>query len=155
MRRAIVEAQRAARMGEVPVGAAVYRRGKLLAVGGNRRETWQDPTAHAELIAMQRAAKAIGDRRLNQCTLAVTLEPCPMCAGTIVNARVGRLIYGAADPKMGAVDTLYGLCRDGRLNHRLPVIRGVLAEECGRLLKEFFRARREADRATRRLAGGG
>ncbi len=142
MRPALAEAYRAAQAGEVPVGAAIYRHGELLAAAGNRRETTADPTEHAEMIVIRAAAALLGDWRLNACTLAVTLEPCPMCAGAIVNARVGKLIYGAADPKMGAVHTLHNLCNDQRFNHRLPVLRGVMADECARVLTEFFRRRR-------------
>jgi tRNA(adenine34) deaminase len=115
----------------------------LIAAAHNRRHHGHDPTAHAEIDAIRAAAEAIGDWRLNECTLAVTLEPCPMCAGAIVNARVGRLIYGAADPKAGAVASLYRLCDDARLNHRPRVVRGVLAEPCGAVLRRFFAARRE------------
>jgi len=149
MRPALAEAHRAAIQGEVPVGAAIYHGGQLLARAGNRRETLDDPTAHAEMIVIRAAAEMLGDWRLNECTLAVTLEPCPMCAGAIVNARVGRLIYGATDPKMGAVGSLYDLCRDARLNHRLPVLRGVLGAACARVLTEFFRDRRNKGRAAR------
>ena len=145
MRRALGLAERAAEAGEVPVGAVVYRTetGEVLAEAANRRECDTDPAAHAELIAMRAAAKAIGDWRLNDCSLAVTLEPCPMCAGLIVNARVGRLVFGAADPKAGAVVSLYELCADRRLNHRLESIGGVLAAESSELLRAFFRARRK------------
>jgi len=148
MRRALVEARRAERMAEVPVGAVVYRGAELVAAGWNLRETLDDPTAHAELIAIRRAAAALGDWRLNDCTLAVTLEPCAMCAGTIVNARVGHVIYGATDPKAGAVESLYELCNDGRLNHRPIITSDVLADECGAILKRFFRARRAARHPT-------
>lgn len=145
MRRALELAERAAEDGEVPVGAVVYRTetGEVLAEAANRRECDTDPAAHAELIAMRAAAKAQGDWRLNDCSLAVTLEPCPMCAGLIVNARVGRLIFGAADPKAGAVVSLYELCADRRLNHRLESIGGVLAAESSEMLRAFFRARRK------------
>jgi tRNA(adenine34) deaminase len=146
MRRALVEAHRAWRMNEVPVGAVVYRGHELIATGWNLRETLDDPTAHAELIAIRRAAAALGDWRLNDCSLAVTLEPCAMCAGTIVNARVGHVIYGATDPKAGAVESLYELCADARLNHRAQVTAGVLADECGDVLRRFFQARRAARR---------
>ena len=141
MRRALDLARNAAAMGEVPIGAVVYETatGRILGEGSNRREADRDPSAHAELIAIQAAAGALRDWRLNTCTLAVTLESCAMCAGLIVNARVGRLIYGAKDPKAGAVDTLYRLTRDDRLNHRIEPIAGVLDQECGDLLREFFR----------------
>ena len=142
MGRALREAARAGGIGEVPIGAAIYRGDELIAAAGNRREHNDDPTGHAEMIAIRQAAAVIGDWRLNDCTLVVTLEPCPMCAGAIVNARIGRLVYGAADPKMGAVRTLYRICDDARLNHRLPIRSGVLAEQCATMLRDFFRGRR-------------
>ncbi|MFI4853388.1 MAG: tRNA adenosine(34) deaminase TadA [Phycisphaerales bacterium JB065] len=144
MRRALALAEGAASQGEVPVGAVVYETstGKILSEGANRRECDADPSAHAEHIAMVKACKAIGDWRLNHCTLVVTLEPCPMCAGLIVNARVGRLVYGASDPKAGATGSLMRLTEDARLNHRVTPIRGVLASESSAMLKSFFRARR-------------
>lgn len=140
MRRALDLARRAMAMGEVPVGAVVYETatGRALGEGFNRRETDKDPAAHAEFIAVGAACRAVGDWRLNHCSLAVTLEPCPMCAGLIVNARVGRLVYGAPDPKAGAVDTLYRLTRDARLNHRVEPIAGVRGEESAALLRAFF-----------------
>ena len=144
MRRALDRARDAMAMDETPVGAVVYETatGRVLAEAHNRREVDDDPTAHAELIAIRDAARAIGDWRLNDCTLVVTLEPCAMCAGAIVNARVGRLVFGAADPKAGAVESLYQLCQDARLNHRIKPIGGVEADECGELLREFFRSKR-------------
>ncbi|MFG0256359.1 MAG: nucleoside deaminase [Phycisphaerales bacterium JB043] len=144
MARALELARDAASRGEVPVGAIVYRTetGEVLARGSNTREHEGDPAGHAELIAMRLAAREIGDWRLGECTLVVTLEPCAMCAGLIVNARLGRLVYGASDPKAGAVESLYRLCQDKRLNHRVTPIAGVMAEESSRLLKEFFRERR-------------
>lgn len=147
MRRAIDLARQAAALREVPVGAVVYETatGRILGEGFNRREIDHDPSAHAEAIAIREAAKAIGDWRLNHCTLVVTLEPCAMCAGMIVNARVGRLVYGATDPKAGAVDSLMRLTMDPRLNHRVEPVRGILAEECGELLRAFFKdLRRES-----------
>jgi tRNA(adenine34) deaminase len=144
MRRALDQARLAADKGEVPVGAVIYRGDQVLAEAHNERELAQDPTGHAEMIAMRAAAKRLGSWRLDGCSLAVTLEPCPMCAGAMVNARLPRLVYGAADPKMGCVDTLYQLCCEPRFNHRLVVVRGVLAEECGAVLKDFFRERRGA-----------
>jgi tRNA(adenine34) deaminase len=149
MGRAIAQAQRAARMDEVPVGAVVVFQGAVIAEACNTRESSQDPTDHAEMTAIRLAAAALNSWRLNDCTLYVTLEPCPMCAGAIVNARIGRLVYGATDPKMGAVSTLYQLCTDRRLNHRVAVRRGVCAAECGQLLSAFFRRRRAARRAMR------
>lgn len=144
MGRAIALAREAAAKGEVPVGAIVYRTstGEVVGAGANRREIDRDPSAHAEFLAIQAACKGVGDWRLNDCTLIVTLEPCPMCAGLIVNARVGRLVFGASDPKAGAVQTLYQLASDRRLNHRAEVVGGVMADECGALLREFFRSLR-------------
>ena len=144
MRRALELASAAAEMGETPVGAVVVRTetGDVLAEAHNLRESENDPAGHAELLAMRAAAKAIGDWRLSDCTLYVTLEPCPMCAGMIVQARVGRVVYGAKDPKAGAVDSLYRICSDERLNHRIEPVGGVLAEESSALLKQFFRGLR-------------
>ncbi len=144
MGQALGLAREAAAAGEAPIGAVVYESatGRVLGTGRNRREADGDPVAHAEVLAIRAAARAVGDWRLNHCTLAVTLEPCVMCAGAIVNARVGRVIYGADDPKAGAVRSLYRLLEDPRLNHRVTPIAGVLAAESGSLLREFFRARR-------------
>ena len=140
MQRALDLASNAAEQGEVPVGAIVYETdtGSILGKGANTREMHKDPAGHAEFIAILEACKAINSWRLNHCTLVVTLEPCPMCAGLIVNARVGRVVYGADDPKAGAVRTLYQLCEDDRLNHSSEVIPGVLAEESSQMLKDFF-----------------
>jgi len=124
------------------VGAVVYEGQRVLAEAHNRRESDRDPTAHAEIVALRLAASARGSWRLEGCSIAVTLEPCPMCAGALVNARVARLVYGADDPKMGCVRTLHTLCTDRRFNHRLEVRAGVLAEECGQVLSSFFRERR-------------
>lgn len=145
MRLALRHARLAAARGEVPVGAVVYETatGIILARAANRRETDRLPHAHAEFLAILRAAKKVGDWRLNHCTLVVTLEPCPMCAGLIVNARLGRVVFGAPDPKAGACGSLMRLTEDPRLNHRLTPIGGVLAEESGALLRAFFRARRK------------
>lgn len=147
MRRAIDLARTAAARHEVPVGAVVYETasGRVLGEAHNRRHLDKDPTAHAELLAIRAAAANAGDWRLNHCTLVVTLEPCAMCAGLIVNARLGRLVIGCDDPKAGACGSLMSLTEDARLNHRVAPIRGVLADECGALLREFFRdARRRA-----------
>ena len=143
MAEAIGQAASAAAAGEAPIGAAIARDGRIIAAAHNRRQANADPTAHAELLAIRAAAAAIGDWRLSGCTMAVTLEPCCMCAGAIVLARIDRIVYGAADPKAGAVDTLYKLCSDERLNHRVQVVAGVRAERCGRMLSEFFQAQRE------------
>ncbi len=142
MRQALVEAQRAAAMGEVPVGALIVADGTVIAAAHNQRETLLDPTAHAEMIAITQAAAALDSWRLAACTLYVTLEPCPMCAGAIVQSRIRHVVYGASDPKSGAVDSLYQLLHDDRLNHTAEVTRGVLADQCGEILREFFRARR-------------
>ncbi|MCH0541938.1 nucleoside deaminase [Streptomyces sp. MUM 203J] len=142
MRRALAEAERAARGGDVPVGAVVLASdGELLATGHNEREAIGDPTAHAEVLALRRAARRVGEWRLPGCTLVVTLEPCVMCAGALVQARVDRLVFGALDEKAGAVGSLWDLVRDRRLNHRPEVIQGVLAEDCAELLTRFFRDR--------------
>jgi tRNA(adenine34) deaminase len=144
MTRALALARAAAIAGEVPVGAVVYETdsGRILAEAHNRRHLDKDPTAHAELLAIRQAAAAIGDWRLNHCTLVVTLEPCAMCAGLIVNARLGRVVFGCPDPKAGACGTLMKLTEDPRLNHRVTPIPGVMAEECAGVLRDFFRARR-------------
>ena len=142
MEEALREARLAAAEGEVPVGAVVVKDGRVLGRGRNQRERLHDPTAHAEMIAITQAAEAVGSWRLDGCAMVVTLEPCPMCAGALVNARAARLLYGAGDPKAGACGSLMDLVNDPRLNHRMPVVRGVRAAECGALLREFFRARR-------------
>jgi tRNA(adenine34) deaminase len=140
---ALREAARALEFEEVPVGAVVVSGGAIVGKAHNQRETLRDPTAHAEMIALTQAAEALGTWRLGDATMYVTLEPCPMCAGAIVNARLGRLVFGARDPKAGACGSLYDIVRDGRLNHRVPVVEGVRAEECGEVLRAFFRARRK------------
>lgn len=147
MERALDLGRRAAEIGEVPVGAVVYRTadGRIVGEGFNRRELARDPAGHAEFCAIREAALVIGDWRLNDYSLAVTLEPCMMCAGLIVNARLGRVLYGAADPKAGAVDSLFQLTRDPRLNHRVTPIGGVLGEEAGAMLKKFFRELRRGE----------
>ncbi|WP_128377401.1 tRNA adenosine(34) deaminase TadA [Streptomyces cavernae] len=142
MRRALEEAELARRGGDVPVGAVVLSAdGTELAAGHNEREATGDPTAHAEVLAIRRAAAKRGSWRLVDCTLVVTLEPCTMCAGAIVQSRVDRVVYGARDDKAGAAGSLWDVVRDRRLNHRPEVIEGVLADDCAHLLTEFFRAR--------------
>jgi len=144
MQLALAEAALAAHTGDVPVGAIVVDPGgRVIGRGHNGREALADPTAHAELVAIRSAAQARGSWRLDGCTLAVTLEPCTMCAGAVVLARLDRLVYGAIDVKAGAVGSLWDVVRDRRLNHRPEVVGGVLAEECGRVLSEFFRDQRE------------
>lgn len=135
---AIEQAQEAAEIGEVPVGAVVVLEGRVIGRGHNRKELSNDPTAHAEILALREAAAAIHSWRLCDASLYVTLEPCPMCAGALVNARIQRLVYGCEDPKAGAVYSLFSLCEDPRLNHRIQVVRGVEAEACAALLKDFF-----------------
>jgi tRNA(adenine34) deaminase len=142
MRLALELAARAGEAGEVPVGALVVRQGRVIGQGANAREATGDPTAHAELLAVREAAKATGSWRLVDATLYVTLEPCPMCAGALVAARLGRLVFGTADPKAGACGSLYNLCADPRLNHELPVVRGVLADEAALVLSRWFAAKR-------------
>ncbi|MGQ0636130.1 MAG: tRNA adenosine(34) deaminase TadA [Planctomycetaceae bacterium] len=138
MRLALAEAQAAFDEGEVPIGAVVVHDGRVIAAAHNQRETLNDPTAHAEMIAITQAACALQSWRLLDCALYVTLEPCPMCAGAIVQARLPTVVYGAADPKAGACETLYRITNDARLNHQAVVLGGVLREECGGLLRDFF-----------------
>jgi tRNA(adenine34) deaminase len=138
MAEALVEAAKAEARGEVPIGAVAVLDGEIVGRGHNLRETARDPSAHAELIAMRAAAAYLSSWRLIGVSIYVTLEPCPMCAGALVNSRVKRVVYGADDPKAGAVRTLYTLCEDKRLNHRVEVVPHVLAEECGRVLTDFF-----------------
>lgn len=142
MRRAIELAQQASLEDEVPVGAIIVHRHSIIAAAYNQREQLADPTAHAEMIAITQAAAQLHSWRLEECELYVTLEPCPMCAGAILQSRIPRVFYGAFDPKAGAVDSLYHLLTDSRLNHRCDVYGGILAEECGRLLTEFFESKR-------------
>ncbi len=142
MRLALVEAAQAAMLGVVPVGAVVLLGEQILGAGGNRRESQSDPTAHAEILAIRDAAKATGSWRLCDATIYVTQEPCPMCAGALVNARIKRLVYGCGNPKAGAVRTLFQIAEDPRLNHRMEVRAGVLADECGGMLTAFFRSLR-------------
>ncbi len=145
MRGALTQAFEALSTGDVPVGALVLdAEGAVVSVGRNRREADNDPTAHAEVMALREASRVRGSWRLDGCTLVVTLEPCTMCAGAIVLARVDRLVFGAADPKAGAAGSLYDVVRDPRLNHRPTVVSGVLDTESGELLRAFFRARRGA-----------
>lgn len=149
MARAIERAREAATAGEAPIGAVVYETasGGVIAEARNTREGDADPCGHAELLAVRAASKAIGDWRLNGCTLVVTLEPCCMCAGTLVNARVGRVVFGAFDPKAGAAGSLMNILEDDRLNHTPELIGGVEAETCGELLRAFFRELRARKRS--------
>ena len=143
MRLALREAERALAENEVPVGAVITCGDRIIAAAHNQREQLKDPTAHAEMIAITQAANALEDWRLEECTLYVTLEPCIMCSGAILQARVPRIVYGATDPKAGAVQTLYSLLSDNRLNHRCEILGGVLAQPCGEILTQFFQAQRK------------
>ncbi len=147
MRLALDEAAAAEALGEVPVGAVIVRGGELVAAGHNLTHTLQDPSAHAEMVAIRRAAEAVGHWRLLDCTLYVTLEPCAMCSGAIVLARIPRLVYAAADPKAGMSGSLENLVQYPKLNHRVELVAGVLAQEAGDVLRAFFRARRKQPRA--------
>ena len=142
MERAMIEARACLVSEDVPVGAVVVRDGHVLAGAGNRRERDRDPTAHAEIVALREAAVVVETWRLDGCSLYVTLEPCAMCCGAIVLARIDRVVFGAVDPKAGFAVSLGNLLQDDRLNHRVEVTQGVLPDECGELLREFFRARR-------------
>lgn len=153
MRVALEEAHVAGSLGEVPIGAVVVCEGEIVARGSNRREIDADPTAHAELMAVREASRVLGRWRLEGCTVYVTLEPCPMCAGALHAARVDRCVYGAVDPKAGALGTLYDIASDGRLNHRYDVTSGVLADESATLLKEFFADLRARGREPAPLEG--
>ena len=142
MQLALDQAAAAAVHGDVPIGAVVVRDGQVIAARHNERELTGDPTAHAEVLAIRDAANVVGHWRLLDCALYVTLEPCVMCAGALVNARIGRVVFGAVDPKAGALVSLYQVCSDPRLNHRPPVVAGVRAEQAGNLLRDFFASRR-------------
>ena len=142
MSQAIAAAREAEALGEIPVGACVVSDNRLLAVAGNRTRTDGDPTAHAEMIALRTAARELGNYRLTEAVVYSTIEPCAMCAGALVNARVERLVYGAADERFGAVETRFRVCDSEFLNHRLEITSGVLADECRRLMQEFFKERR-------------
>ncbi len=150
MTLALELAQAAADRGEVPVGAILVQNEQVIASSGNAKEAEFDPLGHAEIRVIQAAAKSLGRWRLTGCTLYVTLEPCTMCAGAMVHARVDRVVYGAADPKAGAVESLYQILSDARLNHRPKVSGGVLAKQCGEILSSFFAARRDALKSTTR-----
>ena len=138
MRLALAEAAQSGMQGEVPVGAVIVIGQDLISVAGNQREGRVDPTAHAEVLAIRRAARQLGSWRLDTASLYVTQEPCPMCAGAIVNARVAKVVFGCANPNAGAVQSLYTLLADPRLNHTVQTVAGVLAEPCGQLLRDFF-----------------
>jgi tRNA(adenine34) deaminase len=151
MKYAIEEAQKAARLGEVPIGAVIIYQNEIIARAHNLRETTQNAVTHAELMAIQKACEAIGSWRLEETTLYVTLEPCPMCAGAILQSRIPRVVYGARDMKAGCVDSLYRLLNDARFNHECDVTEGVLADECGQMLTDFFRDLRERKKAEKKM----
>jgi tRNA(adenine34) deaminase len=153
MREALGLAALAAAGGEVPVGAVAVHEGRVVGRGRNRREEDRDPCAHAEMLALKEASRTLGRWRLTGVTLVVTLEPCAMCAGALVLARVDRLVFGASDPKAGAVGSLMDLSSDPRLNHRFPVERGLRADECGELLRAFFRSRRATSGDAEEISG--
>ena len=146
MQMAIEQARIAEENGDVPIGAVIVHETRIIGKAYNQREQLQDPTAHAEIIALTQAAAALENWHLNGCTIYVTLEPCPMCAGALVLSRMDRLVYGCDDPKTGACKSLYNIVQDERLNHRLEVTSGVLAGQCGQLLQEFFAKRREENK---------
>ena len=147
MQLALKEAEKAGALGEVPIGAIIVYNGEVIASASNLRETTQNAVTHAELMAIQQACEKIGSWRLEETTLYVTLEPCPMCAGAILQSRIPRVVYGARDVKAGCVDSLYRLLNDPRFNHECDVTEGVLAEQCGHILSDFFRALRERKKA--------
>ncbi|MEK4423538.1 tRNA adenosine(34) deaminase TadA [Solibacillus sp. FSL K6-1523] len=151
MEIALEEAQKAAALGEVPIGAVIVYQDEIIARAHNLRETTQNALTHAESMAIQEACKKIGSWRLEETTLYVTLEPCPMCAGAILQSRIPRVVYGARDLKAGCVDSLYRLLNDARFNHECEVTEGILAEACGQVLTDFFRALRERKKAEKRL----
>jgi tRNA(adenine34) deaminase len=146
MAEALRLAQRAAEAGEVPVGAVIVHGGQVIARAHNQVETLHDATAHAEMIAITQAAEALENWRLEGAEIYVTLEPCPMCAGALVNSRVSRIVYGADDPIAGACGSVFNIVNEKRLNHRIPVVKGVLGESCGEILRSFFRSRRQASK---------
>jgi len=148
MHIALEHARKAQEQGEVPVGAVVVRDGKIIAAAANRNINDRDPSGHAEILALREAGKVVGNHRLSGCSLFVTIEPCAMCAGALVHARVERLVYGARDPKAGAVESVMQVLNHPALNHRMGVTAGVLAEECSAILQGFFRDRRAAKEAT-------
>lgn len=147
MQQALIEAQKAAALGEVPIGAVIVYQDEIIGRAHNLRETTQNALTHAESMAIQEACKKIGSWRLEETTLYVTLEPCPMCAGAILQSRIPRVVYGARDMKAGCVDSLYRLLNDARFNHECDITEGVMTDECGQILTDFFRALRERKKA--------
>jgi len=157
MAQALEEAKKAALLGEVPIGAVLVYKGEVIARAHNLRETTQNATTHAELMVIQEACKQLGSWRLEETTLYVTLEPCPMCAGAILQSRIPRVVYGARDIKAGCVDSLYHLLNDARFNHQCDVTEGMMADQCGQILTDFFkelRERKKAEKKARKLMDG-
>lgn len=146
MEAALQAAEKAGLAGDVPIGAVIVHEGEIIATTGNRREQDQDPTGHAEVLALREAGRVLGSWRLNECTLYVTLEPCPMCMGACINARLGRLVFACADPKAGAAESLYQIGSDERLNHSLTITSGVQRERASQMLRTFFASLRNGDR---------
>lgn len=144
MEQALLEARKAYELDEVPIGAVVVKDGEIIGRGHNLRETCKDPTLHAEMVAIRQAAETLGGWRLTGCELYVTVEPCPMCAGAMIQARIDRLIFGAGDPKAGCAGTLYNLLQDSRFNHQVEIVKGILEEECRQIMKDFFRQKRNS-----------
>ncbi len=149
MQLALAEARRAAALGEIPIGAVLVHAGEVIAAAHNMREAWQDATAHAEIIVIREACKKLGRWRLSGCTLYVTVEPCPMCSGAIVNSRIERVVYGCPDVKAGGAESIFNIISNSNLNHTAEVISGVCEEECAQVMKDFFKRRRGENKARR------
>ncbi len=154
MRMALGEAEKAAALGEIPVGAVIVSEGNIIATAHNMRESWQDATAHAEIIAIREACAKLKSWRLSDCTLYVTVEPCSMCSGAIVNSRLGRVVYGCPDSKAGGAESIFNIINNANLNHRSEVVRGVCEEECAAIIKKFFHRRRRENKDDKRVSKG-
>lgn len=152
MHLALAEAAKAAELGEIPIGAVLVWQGEVIAVAHNMRETWQDATAHAEVIVIRQACEKLKHWRLTGATLYVTIEPCPMCAGAIVMSRLSRLVYGSADSKAGAAESLFNVVSNANLNHVVETVSGVCSEECTKVMKDFFRKRRQEQKTLKKIA---
>lgn len=152
MHLALAEAAKAAELGEIPIGAVLVWQGEVIAVAHNMRETWQDATAHAEVIVIRQACEKLKHWRLTGATLYVTIEPCPMCAGAIVMSRLSRLVYGSADSKAGAAESLFNVVSNANLNHVVETVSGVCSEECTQVMKDFFRKRRQEQKTLKKIA---
>ncbi len=154
MRMALGEAEKAAALGEIPVGAVIVSEGNIIATAHNMRESWQDATAHAEIIAIREACAKLKSWRLSDCTLYVTVEPCSMCSGAIVNGRLGRVVYGCPDSKAGGAESIFNIINNPNLNHRSEVVSGVCEEECAAIIKKFFHRRRRENKDDKRVSKG-